>query len=100
MKMKCVKGLEQPRQHRHVLHRWDIVGAYMMGPERECTKHEQDVARRNSGGGPTRYWRANRSSDLCLGAKDQSNFLVAGFRRNFPQDSWNLNIVLSGKDND
>jgi len=31
---------------------------------------EQDEARGNSGGGPKRYWRANRSSDLSIGAKD------------------------------
>jgi len=48
---------------------------------------EQDEVRRNSDGGPKRYWRANRSSDLCVGAKDQSNYLVAGLHRNFPQDS-------------
>jgi len=28
--------------------------------------HEQDEVRRNSDGSPKRYWRANRSSDLCI----------------------------------
>jgi len=31
---------------------------------------DQDEARGNSGGGPKRYWRANRSSELSIGAKD------------------------------
>jgi len=63
-----------------------------MGPERCWTKLEQDEVRRNSDGGPKRFWRANQSSDLSLGAKDQSKHLVAGLHWNFPQDSrdrWN-----------
>jgi len=49
-----------------------------MGPERCWTKLEPYKVRRNSDGGTKRYWRANRSSDLSLGAKDQSKHLVAG----------------------
>jgi len=33
------------------------------------------------------FWRANRCSKLCKGAKYSSNHLVAGFLRSFPQDS-------------
>ena len=46
------------------------VGAYMLGPERWWTMLEQGEARGNSGGSPKRYWRANRSPDLSIGAKD------------------------------
>jgi len=35
-------------------------------------------------------WRANRLLELGLEAKDSSNNLVAGYIRNFPQDSRNL----------
>ena len=58
----------------------------------------------NHGGSPKRSWRANRSRDLSIGAKDQSNHLVAGFLRSFPQDSWSSNkpfeAVSLGKAND
>jgi len=43
---------------------------------------------------------------VCVGAKDQSNYLVAGFNRNFSQESCILNkkikknLVLAGKAND
>jgi len=44
---------------------------------------------------------------VCVGAKDQSNYLVAGFNRNFSQESCTLNkkkklknLVLAGKAND
>jgi len=37
--------------------------------------------------GLERCWRANRLSDLSIGAKDSSNHLVAGSFRNIPQDS-------------
>ena len=47
-----------------------------------------------------RFWRANRSSHLSIGAKDSSNRLVAGSLRNFPQDSWHSRAVSSGKAND
>ena len=55
---------------------------------------EQGEARGNPGGGSSRYWRANRSSDLGIGAKDYSNHLVAGSFRSFPQDSWS-SIICS-----
>ncbi len=41
-----------------------------MVPERWWTMPGQGEARGNSGGGPQRSWRANRSSDLGIGAKD------------------------------
>jgi hypothetical protein len=44
--------------------------AYLLGPERLWTMGDQDEARGNSGGGPKWYWRANRSSELPIGAKD------------------------------
>ena len=44
--------------------------AYLLGPERWWTMPEQSEARGNSGGSSKRYWRANRSSDLGIGAKD------------------------------
>jgi len=68
-----------------------IVGlASIQGPERWWTMPAEDEARGNSGGGSQRYWRANRSSHVGIGAKDQSNHLVAGSLRSFPQDSWSL----------
>ena len=77
------------------------VGARPMGPERWWTMLEEGEARGNSGGGPSRFWRANRSSHLSIGAKDSSNRLVAGSLRNFPQDSWHsVGAVSSGKAND
>jgi hypothetical protein len=77
--------------------------ADMLGPERWWTMPEQGQARGNSGGGSQRYWRANRSSDLGIGAKDSSNHLVAGSLRSFPQDSWSsihIYVVSSRKAND
>ena len=44
--------------------------AYTLGPERWWTMPEQGEVRGNSDGGPQRFWRANRSSDLGIGAKD------------------------------
>jgi len=36
-------------------------------------------------------WRANRLLDLCIEAKDSSNYLVAGSIRNFSQESkWHI----------
>jgi len=50
---------------------WRVrVGARLSGPERWWTMPERGEARGNSGGGSKRYWRANRSSDLGIGAKD------------------------------
>lgn len=37
--------------------------------------------------GLPRCWRANRSFELGIGAKDSSNHLVAGCSRNIPQNS-------------
>jgi len=42
----------------------------------------------NCGGSRKRFWRANRLFEQCIGAKDSSNLLVAGFLWSFPQDSW------------
>ena len=44
--------------------------------------------RGNFVGGSQRYRRANRSSHVDIGAKNESNHLVAGSFRSFPQDSW------------
>ena len=75
--------------------------ARLQGPERWWTMPEQGESRGNPGGSPQRFWRANRSSNLGIGAKDQSNHLIAGSRRSFPQDSWRpADAVLSGKAND
>jgi len=46
------------------------VRAYLLGPERWWTMPGQDEVRGNSDGGPKEYWRANRFSDLGIGAKD------------------------------
>jgi len=69
--------------------RWRTrAGAHLLGPERSRTMGGQGEARGNSGGGSQRYWRANRSSEPPIGAKDQSSDQVAGSLRSFPQDSW------------
>lgn len=44
--------------------------AVLVRPERWWTIPGKDEARGNSGGGPMRYWRANRSLYLGIGAKD------------------------------
>jgi len=46
------------------------VKAIMLGPERWWSICVHGKARRNSGGGLEWYWRANRSSDIQIGAKD------------------------------
>ena len=81
---------------------WDAPRAYVLGPERWWTMPVQVEARGNPGGRPQRFWRANRSSEVGIGAKDQSNHLVAGSHRSFPQDSWCSVVkrVSSGKVND
>jgi len=56
----------------------------MKRPERWWSILGQNEARRNPGGGSSRYWRANRSFDLSIGAKDLSNHRVAGSFRSFP----------------
>ena len=43
---------------------------YLLRPERWWTMDEEGEARRNSGGGSKWFWRANRSSNLSIGAKD------------------------------
>ena len=71
------------------------------GPERWRSTPGRDEARGNSGGSPKRLWRANRSSEPGVGAKDQSSRLVAGSLRSFPQDSWRSIVAIpSGKTND
>ena len=80
---------------------WEVRDkARSIRPERWWAIPAQGEARGNSGGSSQRYWRANRSSDVGIGAKDLSNHLVAGSLRSFPQDSWNVVAVLSGKAND
>lgn len=74
--------------------------ANRLGPERWWTILDQIQVRGNPDGGSLRCWRANRSSELSIAAKDPSNHLVAGSFRNFSQDSWHLNIAPCGKDND
>jgi len=50
---------------------WKIwVGAHQLGPEKVRTMDGQNEARGNSGGGSKQCWRANRLSDLSIGAKD------------------------------
>ena len=71
------------------------VRAHRLGPERWWTMPEKGKVRWNSGGGSQRYWRANRSLYLGIGAK----YLVAGSLRNVPQENWSW-ITLSGKAND
>jgi len=56
-------------------------------PERWWTIHDESEAVGNSGGSSLRYWRANRSFELWIETKDQSNHQVAGPRRSFSQDS-------------
>ena len=73
----------------------NIPWAYWIWPERWWTMPDQVEARGNPGGGPKQFWRANRLSELGIGAKDQSNHLVAGSFRSFPQDSWSIEISFS-----
>ena len=46
------------------------VWVFMLGPERWWTMRDQGEARGNPGGGSKGFWRANRSSELRIGAKD------------------------------
>ena len=59
-------------QHRPtlILRRRVRVRAYLIGPERWWTTLEWGEARGNSGGSSKHYWRANRLSNLSVGAKD------------------------------
>jgi len=61
-----------------------------MGPERWWTLFVHTKVRRNSDERFNRFWRANQSFDMNKGAKDLSNYLVAGSYRSFSQDSKNL----------
>ena len=50
---------------------WKVwIWAYLLGPERWWTMPAKGQFRRNSDGGLQRYWRANRSSKVGIGAKD------------------------------
>jgi len=83
-KIKCVTW----NSHRifQSLWTWLWVRAYMAGPERWWTIPGYSEVMGNCDGGWYQYWRANRLSELGIGAKDSSNYLVAGFLRSFPQD--------------
>lgn len=72
------------------LHMENIPWAHWIWPERWWTMPDQVEVRGNPDGGPKQFWRANRLSELGIGAKDQSNHLVAGSFRSFPQDSWSI----------
>lgn len=63
----------------------------MLEPEWWWTMPAQNEVRGNSDGSSSRYWCANRSLDVGIGAKDSSNHLIAGFLRSFPKDSRNIN---------
>ena len=76
------------------------VRALWLRPERWWTILESSEVNGNSDGSSKRYWRANRSWNLSIGAKNQSNHLLAGSFWSFSQDSWNDYTVLSGKAND
>ena len=71
-------------------HMENIPWAHWIRPERWWTMPDQVEVRGNPDGGPKQFWRANRLSELGIGAKDQSNHLVAGSFRSFPQDSWSI----------
>lgn len=47
----------------------------------------KDEVKGNSDGSSQKCWRANRFSDMAKGAKDSSNYLVAGSARSFSQES-------------
>ena len=68
---------ERPRAHG-----WCEV--HSMRPERPRTIPVVCEARGNSGGSNYRCWRANRSRQMGIAAKDQSSGLVAGSSRSFP----------------
>ena len=52
------------------LRKGDGVRVYVLGPERWWTISEEGKARGNSCACSKRYWRANYSTDLIIGAKD------------------------------
>jgi len=49
--------------------------------------HLSFEAARNRSGRNYRCWRANRSFNRCIAAKDPSKYLVAGCCRNLRQES-------------
>lgn len=58
-------------------------------PEASRSMRGQVEALWKRGGGPNRYWCANRSDELCIGAKDQSRLAIAGSPRDYSQvDLW------------
>jgi hypothetical protein len=73
----------------------NIPWAYWIWPERWWTMPDQVEVRGNPDGRPKQFWRANRLSELGIGAKDQSNYLVAGHFRSFSQDSWSIEVLLT-----
>jgi len=77
------------------LHMENISWAYWIWPERWWTMPDQVEVRGNPDGRPKQFWRANRLSELGIGAKDQSKYLVAGHFRSFPQDSWSIESLFT-----
>jgi len=73
--------------------------ARMLGPEKWRTISAQAEVIGNFDGRSQRFWRANRSCEAGIGAKDQSSHLVAGSLWSFPQDS-DLFWIMCGKEND
>jgi hypothetical protein len=58
-------------------------------PEASRSIRGQVEALWKRGGGPNRFWCANRSDELCIGAKDQSRLAIAGSPRDYSQvDLW------------
>jgi len=73
-KPKCEMKVKRKIPNGSITDRSDLVSdwvvVYMLGPERWWTMRVQDEARGNSGGSPKQYWRANRLSEMRIGAKD------------------------------
>jgi hypothetical protein len=58
-------------------------------PEASRSMPDQVEALWKRGGGPNRFWCANRSDELGIGAKDQSRLEIAGSPRDYSQvDLW------------
>jgi len=77
-------------------HLWTMrVIACLFGPERWWTMPEQSEVRGNSDGSSKRYWRANRSSDLGIGAKQfyQVKLMIRGTRI---ETIWTYSQTLNG----
>ena len=73
-----------------------VAWTNLLGPDRWWTIVVQGEAERKFGGSSKRCWRANRSWEMTIGAKDQSNHLVAGSLRNFSQDSCSSALPVTG----